>query len=107
MAIIAGLVLLSGLIGAVPAFGDILQRFAKWLGGFQGLIGIVAIVVGVLDLWSGTGLMLIFAGIVLGAGILQTLPAVGEELERLAKVLGSFQTIIGIVTLIVGIIGLF
>jgi len=105
-AILAGLVLLTGLLGVIPALGEYLESFARWLGSFQGLIGIIAIVVGILNLWSLTGMMLIIAGIMLGAGILQTLPVVGDQLERLAKVLGSFQTIIGIITLLVGIIGI-
>jgi hypothetical protein len=34
------------------------------------------------------------------------IPALGKSLEKLAKWLGSFQTIIGIIALIVGIWGL-
>lgn len=106
VAILAGLVLLTGLLGVIPAFGEHLERFAKFIGSFQGLIGIIAIIVGILELWSGTGLILIIAGIMLAAGILQTLPGIGDEMRRLAKFLGSFQTIIGIVTLFVGVFGL-
>ncbi len=105
--ILAGLVLLTGLLGAIPALGDHLEKFARWLGSFQGIIGIVALVVGI---WkfsiSLSPIMLIIAGIMLGAGILQTLPAVGDHLDKLARWLGSFQTIIGIITLLVGIYGL-
>jgi hypothetical protein len=39
-------------------------------------------------------------------GILPLIPAVGKHLEKLAKWLGGFQTIIGLIVLIVGILGL-
>ncbi len=106
IAILAGLILLTGLLGVIPAFGEHLEKFAKWLGSFQGLIGIIAIIVGIWKFGSLTSIMLIIAGMMLAAGILQTLPAIGDELHKLSKWLGSFQTIIGIITLIVGILSI-
>ena len=47
----------------------------------------------------------IVAGLILAMGILPNIPAVGKDLERLAKWLGSFQTVIGIVAIVVGIDG--
>ncbi len=103
-AILAGLILLTGLLGVIPALGEHLERMAKWLGSFQGIIGIIALIIGILNIGSLTGIMLVIAGIMLAAGILQTIPALGDSLHKLAKWLGSFQTIIGIITLIVGIL---
>jgi len=48
----------------------------------------------------------IIGGLVLCAGVLEAVPAMGKHLEKLAKWLGSFQTIIGIIAIIVGIWGL-
>jgi hypothetical protein len=45
--IVAGLVLAMGLLPSVPAVGKSLEKVAKWLGGFQTLIGLLAIVVGI------------------------------------------------------------
>ncbi|RZN60713.1 hypothetical protein [Methanonatronarchaeum sp. AMET6-2] len=106
VAILAGLVLLTGLLGVIPALGDELERFASWLGGFQGLIGIVAIVIGILEFGTLESYMLIIAGLVLAAGILQAIPALGKYLEKMGRWLGGFQVIIGIITLVVGIMGL-
>ena len=50
------------------------------------------------------GLTLIFAGLILAMGILTSIPALGKHLEKLAKWLGRFQTIIGVVAIIVGIL---
>ena len=48
----------------------------------------------------------IVAGLVLAMGILPSIPAVGKSLEKVAKWLGRFQTIIGIIAIIIGIWGL-
>jgi len=48
----------------------------------------------------------IVAGLILAMGILPNIPAVGKSLEKVAKLLGSFQTIIGIIAIIIGIWGL-
>jgi len=106
VAILAGLILLTGLLGVIPAFGKHLEKFAKWLGSFQAVIGIIAIVFGVLNLWSMVSIMLVIAGLVLLMGILEAIPGIGKDLHRLAKWLGGFQTLIGIITLAVGIWGL-
>ena len=104
MLIVGGLVLLTGVLYLIPAFGKSLERLAKWLGSFQGVIGIVAIVVGLLSLGDPlAALLLVIVGIILAAGILAALPAVGTSLAKAAKFFGGFQTIIGIVALVVGI----
>jgi hypothetical protein len=48
----------------------------------------------------------IVAGLILAMGILPSIPAIGASLEKVAKWLGRFQTIIGIITIIIGILGL-
>jgi len=49
----------------------------------------------------------IIAGLILAMGILTSIPALGKSLEKLAKWLGRFQTIIGVIAIIVGLLGLF
>jgi hypothetical protein len=105
--IIAGLILCVGVLEAVPAMGKHLAKLAKWLGGFDTIIGIILIIV---VFWQGYwdslfGIVAIFAGLIMIVGILPAIPAVGKHLEKLAKWLGSFQTIIGLIVLIVGILG--
>lgn len=48
----------------------------------------------------------IIGGLILCMGVLEVVPAMGKHLEKLAKWLGSFQTIIGIIAIIIGIWGL-
>jgi sulfite exporter TauE/SafE len=48
----------------------------------------------------------IIAGLILAIGILPSIPAVGMSLEKVAKWLGRFQTIIGVIAIIIGIWGL-
>jgi len=106
MNIVAGLILCMGILGAIPALGKYLVKLAKWLGGFQTIIGIIAIIVAVIW-WSPIqSIVAIIAGLILIAGFLPVIPALGKSLEKLAKLLGSFQTIIGIIAIIVGIWGL-
>lgn len=106
MLIIAGLVLLTGLLGAIPALGKHLEKLAKLLGSFQTIIGVIAIVLGIWRWSIPDGLMLILAGLVLAMGILPAIPATGKHLEKLAKVLAGIQVPIGIIALILGILAI-
>jgi len=104
--IIAGLVLAMGILPSVPAVGKSLVKVAKWLGRFQTIIGIVAIVVGILYLFSLQAIVAIIAGLILAMGILTSIPAIGGSLEKVAKWLGGFQTIIGVIAIVIGVLGL-
>jgi len=46
--IVAGLILAIGLLPNIIAVGKRLEKVAKWLGRFQTIIGVIAIVVGIL-----------------------------------------------------------
>ena len=107
--IIGGLILCIGILGAIPAMGKHLERLAKWLGSFQTLIGIIAWILVALYFSESEFMQVVMAfivGLILIAGILPAIPAMGKQLEKLAKWLGSFQTLIGIIAIIVGIWGL-
>ena len=106
MNIVAGLVLAMGILPNIPAVGKSLEKVAKWLGGFQTIIGIIAIIVGILY-FGLQGIVAIIAGLILAMGLLPNIPAIGKDLAKAVKVLGSFQTIIGIIAIILGIWGLF
>ena len=104
--IVGGLVLCVGILEAVPAMGKHLKKLAKWLGSFQTIIGIIAIALGIYWWSIPQGLVAILVGLILIVGILPAIPAMGKHLEKLAKWLGSFQTTIGIIAIIIGIWGL-
>ncbi len=103
--IVAGLILAMGILPSIPAVGKSLEKVAKWLGRFQTIIGIIAIIVGIW-FFGLQGIVAIIAGLVLAMGILTSIPAIGGSLEKVAKWLGRFQTIIGIIAIILGIWGL-
>jgi hypothetical protein len=103
--IIAGLILAMGILPNIPAIGKDLTRVAKWLGGFQTIIGVVSIIIGLLY-FGLQGIVAILAGLILAMGLLPNIPAVGKDLAKAVKVLGSFQTIIGIIAIVLGIWGL-
>jgi len=105
VAIIAGLILAIGILTSIPAIGKDLEKVAKWLGGFQTTIGVVAIVVGVLY-FGLQGITAIVSGLILALGLLPSIPAIGKDLARVVKWLGSFQTIIGVIAIVLGIWGL-
>ncbi len=106
MNIIAGLILAAGIVTSIPGVGGSIAKVAKWLGRFQTIIGIIAIIVAILFFSALQGTVAIIAGLILIMGILPSIPAVGSSLEKVAKWLGRFQTIIGIIAIIVGIWGL-
>jgi len=107
--IIAGLILAMGILTSIPALGKSLEKLAKWLGRFQTIIGVVMIILAIWFMVNGIDLqeiVALIAGLILAMGILPSIPAFGKSLEKLAKWLGRFQTIIGIIAIIAGIIGL-
>jgi hypothetical protein len=103
--IVAGLILASGLLPNIIAVGKRLEIVAKWLGRFQTIIGVIAIVVGILY-FGLQGIVAIVAGLFLIMGILPSIPAVGKDLAKVVKWLGGFQTIIGVIAMVIGIWGL-
>jgi hypothetical protein len=103
--IAAGLILAMGILPSIPAIGDSLEKVAKWLGRFQSIIGVIAIVLGILY-FGLQGIVAIIAGLILAMGLLTSIPAIGDDIAKVAKWLGGFQTIIGIIAIILGIWGL-
>lgn len=103
--IVAGLILAMGILPNIPAVGKSLEKVAKWLGGFQTVIGVIAIVVGILY-FGLQGIVAIVAGLILAMGLLPSIPAIGKDLAKVVKWLGSFQTLIGIIAIVLGIWGL-
>ncbi len=103
MLIVGALVLLAGSLYLVPALGKSLERLAKFLGGFQTIIGIIAIIVAILTFGSLASIVLLLVGLILAASVMSALPAIGTYIAKFTKALGAFQTIIGIVALVVGI----
>ena len=56
MNIIGGLVLCAGILAAVPAIGRSMAKVGKFLGGFQIIIGLIALVLGLMELGSLQGI---------------------------------------------------
>jgi len=105
--IVAGLILAMGILPSIPAVGKSLEKVAKWLGRFQTIIGVIAIILGILyfgDLLQS--IVAIVAGLILAMGILTSIPAIGKDIAKVAKWLGGFQTLIGVIAIILGIWGL-
>ena len=105
--ILAGIILCVGILETLPIMGKSIAKFAKWLGGFDTIIGIILIIVVIWQGWWNDvlGIVAIFAGLTMIVGILPFIPSVGKHLEKFAKWLGGFQTIIGLIVLIAGILG--
>ena len=97
VAIIAGLALLAHWLKGGAA------KFAHTLAQFDVVIGVVAIVIGVLELLSLEGILLVLAGLILSAEALRSVPSIGRPLARLGDALDPFRLIIGILVLLVGL----
>ena len=108
MLLLGGLVLLMGVLYLIPVLGKYIEKLAKWLGGFQTLIGVVAVIVAIwvfiddgIDLDS---VFLLIVGLILAVSVMSALPAVGKYIAKLVKALGAFQVIIGIIAIILAFV---
>lgn len=104
MLILGGLVLLTGVLYLIPVLGKYIEKLAKWLGGFQALIGVVAIIIAILDFGSLDSVVLLIVGLILAVSIVSMLPAVGKYIAKLVKALGAFQMLIGIIAIILAFV---
>ena len=102
-AILAGLLLLADSLGKFQG----LDALIRALKPYETIIGVAALIVGVLHLFSLTGIALILAGLLLGTNALVTVPRVGDELGGAGKRLAPFGVLIGTVTLVLGLLRLF
>jgi hypothetical protein len=100
VAILAGLVLLADL------FHGTAQRMIGNLRPYEVVIGVAAVVLGILQLLSLLGIALLLAGLILAVSALQSIPSIGDELARAARALAPVRTLIGIVVLVLGVLAL-
>ena len=100
IAILAGVLLLSDL-----ARGKAKGAIGK-LQPFGVVIGVVALVLGVLHITSVLGVALLLAGFILAVSALKSVPRVGDDLARAGNALERIRTPIGAIVLIIGLIAL-
>lgn len=96
IAILCGLVLAAKLIPG----GRVLSALLP----FKTIIGIVALVIGILNITSLIGITLIIAGLILTINVISKVPLAGRYLKQAGSVLVKFQAIIGVFLLILGVI---
>jgi hypothetical protein len=102
VAVLAGLLLLSPIIRGRSAGGKVVDSLAP----FDAVIGVVAVVVGLLNITSVIGVALIAAGLTLATGALAQVPALGPHLERAGNALRPFRVVLGVVVLVIGVMAL-
>lgn len=100
IAICAGLLLLADSLGKYRG----LDALIRWLRPYSTIIGVIALIAGVLHFFSLLGIALILGGIILAAGALVTVPRVGDEFGGVAQKLTPFATIIGVIVVVLGIL---
>lgn len=108
MLILGALVLLTGVFYLIPVLGKYIEKLAKWLGAFQALIGVIAVIVAVwhfidVDI-DADSIVLLVVGLILAVSIMSALPMVGKYINKLVKALGAFQVVIGIIALVLAFI---
>ena len=100
VAILAGVLLLADLFHGKG------QNLINALRPYEVVIGVVAVVIGILHLASLLGISLILAGLILAVSALQSIPRVGDDLARAGRSLAQVRTLIGIVVLVLGVLAI-
>lgn len=102
IAILTGLLLLADTFMSMSGFNRVISA----LKPYETVIGIVALIAGILHFFSLLGIALIMGGLMLGTRALTTVPNIGDELGSAADKLTPYRGIIGGVTLVLGVIAL-
>lgn len=103
IAILAGILLLADSLGKFQGMDALVRN----LRPYQTIIGVVALIWGVFHIFSLLGIVMILAGVILGANALVTVPRVGDDFSGAAKALAPFGVIIGVAALVFGLMRLF
>jgi len=108
MLLLGGLVLLTGALYMIPVLGKYIEKLAKWLGGFQTVIGVISVIVAIwVFIDTGVDLdsvFLLIVGFILAVSIMSALPMFGKYIAKLVKALGAFQVVIGIIAIVLAFI---
>jgi len=108
--IAAGLLLAQAIFSKFGSLEDEFEKVAKWLSGFQGLIGGFVFISGVVYLlkWGCFFMDLsgVLAGLILFGHALVGVPGIGEYFGKASSYLKAFSYPIGLAALISGILGL-
>jgi uncharacterized membrane protein len=99
ISLLAGLVLLVGVLQRNIAD----NRLISTILAFKGVIGLIALVVGVLNFSYIIGLALIVGGFILGADALSGIPDFGDELKRAGGALRSIGGLVGAFLLVLAL----
>lgn len=102
IAIMTGLLLLADTFMSMSGFNRVIAA----LKPYETVIGIVALIAGILHLVSLLGIALIMGGLMLGTRALTTVPNIGDELGSASNALTPFRGLIGGVTLVLGVLAL-
>jgi hypothetical protein len=100
VAVLAGMLLLS----EVYKESGTASRLVDRLRPFDAVIGVSAIVIGIVHLFSLLGIFLILGGLVLGARALSSVPNVGDDLVRASDKVAGFRVLIGSILILLGIL---
>jgi hypothetical protein len=99
IAILAGVVLLLGVIQR----DGVDNRMASILLPVQSIIGLVALLVGILNFFNVIGIALIVAGMILAAGALSGIPGIGDELKRAGNAMKGIGGLVGALLLVLAV----
>ena len=99
IAILAGLVLLAGVFQRGTPGGRVVTALLP----FQGVIGLVALILGILNFLTLIGILLILAGLILAAEALAGFPGIGKELKRAGQSLSGIGGLVGAALLVLAI----
>jgi membrane protein HdeD len=99
-ALVAGFLLLSGFWWKRGADG----RAGTSLRPVEAIVGLVALIVGLLGILSVVGIVLFLAGVTLLIGAMRGTGRGGAEVARLSDAIMPFRALLGLLTLVIGIV---
>lgn len=79
------------------------DRITSALTPFQGVIGLVALVVGILNFSNIIGIVMIVGGLILAAEALSAIPEIGKELQRAGQAISGLGGLVGAILLVLTI----
>lgn len=100
------ILLIAGIMLILPGLNQ-KSSLAHSILTFETVVGVIALVVGLIHITGVIGITLIVCGLVLAVSAVAKIPKIGMHLRSAGQALAKFRMLIGIIAIVMAVVALF